>query len=66
MIVKDRCGTKHELYLVDMGTMDTVLKIDGVRHSFDGEIAASYRKRDGSWSEKGFRAFAKFALQTLE
>lgn len=66
MIVKDRWGTKHEVYLVDMGTMDTCLKIDGVRMMFDGEFASEYRCKDGSFNERGFRAFAKFALTTLD
>ena len=49
----------HNAYLSDDGTLDTVIEVDGQEFRFDGEYASTYRRRDGSMTEKGVRELAR-------
>ena len=48
----------HEVFLHDEGTLDTVLTVDGCRHSYDQEFAAPFREdqhpraNDGKFGDK--------------
>ena len=52
----------HEVFPVDEGTMDTVLTVDGCRHSYDQEFAAIYRAKNGVLTDQGFRDLAANAV----
>ena len=53
MIYKDdESGLDFDCILIDDGTMDTVISIDGVEHRF-GDMA-DFRDAEGQLSEDGF------------
>jgi len=56
----------HECYLMDDGTLDTVIEIDGMEHRFSTEFASSYRDSNGSLSGSGFTALCKMAIEEDE
>ena len=56
-------GKRHEVFLVDNGTMDTELSVNGIHVTYDAEFASEYRKADGSFSDAGFRRLAKLAVE---
>ena len=58
-------GHYHEVGLGDDGTMDTVIEVDGREFRFDGEYASSYRRRDGSMTERGVRELARECLEDV-
>lgn len=53
----------HDVFLRDEGTLDTVLTVDGCRHSFDHETAADHRDERGALTDEGFKALAEEALE---
>ena len=55
--------TQFECYLIDDGTLDTVIEVDGVEHRFDGGFASYYRQPDGSLEESGFKELCKMAIE---
>ena len=57
-------GKRHNVYLCDDGTMDTVIEVDGKEHRFDCEYASEFRKKDGKMTERGLRALAIEALDS--
>lgn len=48
----------HDVFLVDTGTLDTGIKIDGKIHTVDGQTAAFYRSDDGSFRTDAFKQMA--------
>ena len=52
-------STKYEVYLLDDGTMDTVIEIDGIEHRFDSEYASFYRAKMGEMTIDGLEMLAK-------
>ena len=53
------CGEhSHEVNLVDDGTLDTVISIDGVEHRFSQERGAECRDESGVMTDKGLRSLA--------
>lgn len=52
----------HKVFLRDEGTMDTVLTVDGCRHSFSQEYAADMRDETGALTDAGFKELADDAL----
>ena len=44
----------HECYLVDDGTMDTVISIDGEEVRFDCEYCSQFRDDTGAMTDEGF------------
>lgn len=59
-------GKEYDVYLVDDGTMDTVIKVEDREYRYDMEFAADFRKQDGSFSNKGFRELALDAIDSYE
>ena len=57
---------KYEVYLLDDGTMDTVIEIDGIEHRFDGEYASYYRAEMGEMTVDGLEMLAKEAIDEDE
>ena len=58
---------QHEVYLVDDGTMDTVISVDGEQHRFDGEYASQFRnKQTGAMTAKGLRALAMEVIDGMD
>ena len=58
-------GRMWDVYLLDDGTLDTVIKVRRIRDNmtfesrFDGEYASQYRHKDGSMSTPGLIALGK-------
>ena len=55
----------YECSLVDDGTLDTVIEIDGIEHRFNGEFTNQYRDKNGTMTEKGFIELCKECLMIL-
>ena len=53
----------YECSLVDDGTLDTVIEIDGTEHRFDGDYANQYRDKNGTMMEEGFIELVKSAIE---
>jgi len=60
----DYDGKVYDVRLVDDGTMDTVISIDGKEHRFETEYAAHYRTAEGAMTEEGLKALAKDAIDS--
>ncbi len=58
MKIRHGCGRQHNVLLVDDGTLDTVLEVDGRMVRYNGEFAASYRDKEGRMTRRGLRALA--------
>tara|TARA_Y100000031_G_scaffold98392_1_gene107748 strand:+ start:147 stop:380 length:234 start_codon:yes stop_codon:yes gene_type:complete len=56
----------YECSLVDDGTLDTVIEIDGTEHRFDGEFANQYRDKNGTMTEKGFIELCKECIEECD
>lgn len=56
-------GEQHEVFLVDDGTLDTVIEIDGREIRFDSEYASNFRKPDGSFDVNGL---VELAIEELD
>lgn len=55
-------GQMQEVHLVDDGTLDTVLELNGREVRYDQEYAALFREKDGTLSNDGMRRLAVEAL----
>ena len=57
----------HDCFLIDDGTMDTVIKIDGqvFRYDRDFVIDSGYRDIDGRMTESGFYALCEDAIEQM-
>jgi len=69
MIIYDKMSKERfDVYLMDNGTLDTVLKVysflgnDSIECSFDCEYASQFRKKSGELTIKGFKNLAKEAI----
>ena len=58
--------TQFECYLIDDGTLDTVIEVDGIEHRFDGEFANQYRDKNGTMTKKGFIELCKECIEEYE
>jgi len=56
----------YECSLVDDGTLDTVIEIDGTEHRFDGDYTSFYRDKNGAMTEKGFIELCKKCIEDYE
>lgn len=59
-------GKEHDVCLGDNSTLDTLIIVDGIEHTFDGEYASQYRTRDGAMTRRGLRALAVECLDECE
>ncbi|MHA1883075.1 MAG: hypothetical protein ACTSUO_08525 [Candidatus Thorarchaeota archaeon] len=66
MKVTDDEGNTFDVYLVDDGTLDTVIEINGREFRFSPEFASLWRDEEGELSEEGLRELALDALSNLE
>jgi hypothetical protein len=57
-------GKEYSVYLLDDGTMDTVIQVNGKEARFDGEYTAQYRDKDGAMTEQGLITLAKEAIDS--
>ena len=53
----------YECNLVDDGTLDTVIDIDGTEHRYSWETGADMRNFDGSIIEKRFIELCKLTIE---
>ena len=58
--------TQFECYLIDDGTLDTVIEIDGTEHRFDGDYANQYRDKNGTMMEEGFIELCKECIEECD
>jgi len=59
-------GQDYEVQLLDDGTLDTVIEVDGIEHRFSGEFAAHWRDETGALSEEGLKELAANAIEDDE
>jgi len=64
--VVDSEGNDFEVRLVDDGTSDTVIDINGREFRFSSEFASYWRDEDGNLSEEGLKELALDALANLD
>ena len=57
---------EYECNLLDDGSMDTVIEIDGIEHRFDSEYASSYRDEMGVMTESGLKELCIIAIDDNE
>ena len=65
MIIQDG-KHKYEVYLIDDGSLDTVIEINGRDFRFDSEYASIYRDKDGVMTEEGLRELAEETIYLTE
>jgi len=54
----------YDVWIIDDGTLDTVLLVDNIEHRFDGEYASYYRDTEGSLTYQGLKELAIQAIDT--
>ena len=59
-------GESFEVHLLDDGTLDTVIEVDGIEHRFSTEFASRWRDEVGAMSEEGVRELAHLAIEEDE
>jgi len=57
---------KYKCGLVDDGSLDTIVEIDGIEHRYSGEFASNYRNDDGSLTDEGFKELCEIAINDDE
>ena len=55
-----------DVFLIDDGTLDTVIEIDGIEHRLDIEYASHYRDESGAMTETGLTELAKQCIEECE
>jgi hypothetical protein len=65
MKITDHENNEFEVYVVDDGTLDTVIDVAGREFTFDKDFAALWRDAEGNLSEEGLRELALGALSGL-
>lgn len=65
MIIQDGKHT-YEIFLVDDGSLDTVIEINGRDFRFDSEYASIYRDKNGVMTEKGLKELAEETIYLTE
>ena len=55
-----------DCFLIDDGTLDTVISVNGTDHRFDCEYASVHRDADGSMKEEGFTALCREIISFLD
>lgn len=66
MTLKLNDGRKHSVFLMDDGTLDTVIKVDGKAFRYDADFASHYRKSNGEMTREGLRALANDAISGMD
>jgi hypothetical protein len=56
----------YEVFLVDNGTLDTVLTVNGFKVTYDSEFASPYRDERGALTAGGFHELALDAIEAYE
>ena len=56
----------HECYLVDDGTLDTVISVNGIEFHYDTEFASQFRDETGAMTEIGFKNLCEIAIDDYE
>jgi len=65
MLIKDGKYT-YEVFLIDDGSLDTVIEINGKIFRFDSEYASIYRNKSGEMTEEGLRELAEETIYLTE
>ena len=59
MLIQYSKKERYKVYLIDDGTLDTVIEINGKEFRFDSEYADVYRNEKGEMTEKGLKELAE-------
>tara|TARA_R110002020_G_C15836421_1_gene734731 strand:+ start:208 stop:441 length:234 start_codon:yes stop_codon:yes gene_type:complete len=59
MLIEYSKKEKYEVYLIDDGTLDTVIEINGKEFRFDSEYANIYRNEKGEMTEESLKELAE-------
>ncbi len=65
-MIVDSGDRAYSVLLLDDGTMDTVISVDGIEHRFDGDYASEYRDEDGAMTVEGLEALGRDAIEADE
>lgn len=58
-------GKDHEVHLIDDGTLDTVIQLDGANHTFAAEAVAALRDRRGRLIGDALTELAELSLDSV-
>ena len=56
----------YECYLVDNGTIDTVISVNGHEIVFSHEFACDFRTLDGDFTDNSFRELCEIAIDEYQ
>jgi len=56
----------YQIDLVDDGSLDTVIKVDGSESRFSGQYVAHYRNKNGVLTKEDFLELADEAIEEYE
>lgn len=56
-------GKPHRVVLIDDGTLDTVIEVDGIQHRYDSAYVQRYRNENGMLTELGIK---ELGIQCIE
>ncbi len=59
MLINLENGDTVNAELIDDGTLDTVVRLNGIDSSYSQEVAAKYRTANGGFTRGGFVRFVK-------
>ena len=59
MIIDYGNKERYEVFLIDDGSLDTIISIDGKEFRFSSEYAEIYRDKEGYITEEGLRELAE-------
>lgn len=62
----EHLGITHKAMLIDDGTMDTVIEVDGSQHKFSAEYAARFRTFDGRINDLSVKELAMEVIDYME
>lgn len=65
MMLRLSDGRQHDVHLIDDGTLDTVIQLDGTNHTFASEAVASLRDRRGRLVEDALTELAELSLDSV-
>jgi len=58
--------TTYECNLLDDGSLDTVIEVDGIEHRFSNEFASGCRDKNGAMTENGLKELCLIAIDDDE
>ena len=66
MLIRLSDGKDHDIFLVDDGTLDTVIEFDLRDYRFSSEFASAYKDKYGRVTDEGLEELANHIVETEE